>query len=86
MAKLVAWKIKTTVPGMNRGLAELLFAAETSGVRNVEEILKDDESVDGNREICIKARKEVYSVLARYTNFEASTIVRSVTGLDGAEA
>ena len=34
----------------------------------------------------IKASREVYSVLARYTNSGASTIVRSVTELDGVEA
>ena len=37
-------------------------------------------------EKCIKASKDMYNVLARYTSSEASTIVRTVTGLDGVEA
>ena len=35
---------------------------------------------------CIKASKELFSLLARYTNSEVSTIVRSVPGLVGLEA
>ena len=62
--------------GKNGDLAELLNAAEAGGVRNVEELLKDDELVAANTEKCIKASKELFSVLARYTNSEASTIVR----------
>ena len=41
---------------------------------------------DANREQCIKASKEMYSVLANCTNSEASTIAGSVSGLDGVEA
>ena len=52
------------------------------GVRNAEEILKDHEFVDANRERCVTAAEEMYSVFARYTNSESSTTVRSVTGLD----
>ena len=48
--------------GMNGVLAELWNSAETDGVRNVEEIWKDDEFVDANSEMCIKASKEMYSV------------------------
>ena len=48
--------------------------------------MKKDEFVDANREKCIKASIVLYSVLATYTNSEASTIVRRVTGLDGVEA
>ena len=62
--------------GKNGDLAELLNAAEAGGVRNVEELLKDDELVAANTEKCIKASKELLSVLVRYTNSEASTIVR----------
>ena len=80
------WKIKTAVSGMNGDLTEMLNAAETGGARNAEEIIKDDKFVDVNREQCIKASTALYSVLARYTNSEASPIVRSVTGLDGVEA
>ena len=60
-----SWKIKTAVSGTNGDLAELLNAAETSKVRNVEEIFKDDVCVDATREKCIKASKEMHSVLAR---------------------
>ena len=60
---------------MNGDLAELSNAAEKGEVRNAEDILKDDEFVDANREKRIKASKEKYRVLARYTNTEASTIV-----------
>ena len=45
-----SWKIKTAVSGMNEDLAELLNAAEAGGVRNAEEILKDDEFVDARCE------------------------------------
>ena len=71
---------------MKAVLAELLSAVETGGARNAEDILEDDVLVDANRDTCFKASKEMYSVLARCTNSEASTIVRSVTGLDGVEA
>ena len=40
LAKL-AWQIKTVVSGMNGDLAEVSSAAETGGVRNAEEKLKD---------------------------------------------
>ena len=70
---------------MSGGLAELLNAAETGGVRSAEEILEDDEFVDANTERCIEASEEMYSALAECTNSEASTIARSVTGLDGVE-
>ena len=47
---------------MNGDLAELLNAAETGGVRNAQEILKDDEFVDAKREECIKVREEMCNV------------------------
>ena len=53
---------------------------------NAEEILTDDEFADAIREKCIKTSTEMYRAMSRYTNSEASTIVRSVTGLDGVEA
>ena len=62
--------------GKNGDLAEMLNAAEAGGVRNVEELLKDDELVAANTEKCIKPSEELFSVLARYTNSETSTIVR----------
>ena len=74
-----SWKIKTAVSGMNGDLAQLLYAAETGGVRNAEEILKDDE-FDGNRE---SASRPVCTVCWRgTTSSESSTIVMSGTGLD----
>ena len=79
----LSWKITTAVSGMNGDLAELLNAAETGGVSKVEGILIDEEIVDANADKCMKASKEMCSVFARYTNSESSTIVRSVTGLDG---
>ena len=61
--------------GINGDMAELLSAAETDGLRVVEEILKDVEFVEANGEKCIKASSELYSVLERCTNSGASTIV-----------
>ena len=48
--------------GTHGDLAELLSPAEKGGVSIAKEILKDDEFVDANREKCIKASKEMYSV------------------------
>ena len=42
--------------------------------------------MDANRERCVKAGKEMYGVLARYTNSEALTIVKSVSEMDGVRA
>ena len=42
--------------------------------------------MDASRERCMKASREMYSVLARYTSSETSTIVKSVTELDGVRA
>ena len=53
------------------------------GVTNAEEILKDYELKTEKKRS--EARKEIYSVLSRCTNSEASTIARSATGLDGLE-
>ena len=39
--------------------------------------------MDANRERCVKAGKEMHGVLARYTNSEALTIVKSVSDKDG---
>ena len=36
--------------------------------------------------VCVKAGKEMYGVLARYTNSEALTIVKSVSEMDGVRA
>ena len=58
---------------MNEELVEMLNAAETSGIENTEEVLREDQFVDANRERCMKASREMYSVLARYTSSEAST-------------
>ena len=41
-------KIKTAVSGINGELAEMLDAAEADGVRNVEEILKEDALADAD--------------------------------------
>ena len=71
---------------LNGDLAELLNPSETDGVRDAEDVLKDDELVDDNREKCIDASREVCSALARCTNSESSTIGRTVTELDGMEA
>ena len=58
-------KIKTAVSGMNGDLSQVLNAAETGGVRNAKEILKDDGFVDAKKEKCMKDSKEMYSVLLR---------------------
>ena len=55
----------------------------------VEEILKDDAFVDANKEKgvdIVNISREVYSVLARYMKSEASTVARTVTGLNGVAA
>ena len=81
-----ACKIKTAVSGMNGEFAELSDAAEADGVGNLEGILKEDASVDASKETCVEASGELYSVLARCTSSETSTIARSVTGVEGVEA
>ena len=79
-----SWKIKTTaVSGMNEEFAEMLTTAETEGIESIEEVLKEAKFVDANRERCVKDSKEMYGVLARYTNSEALTIVKSVSEMDG---
>ena len=42
--------------------------------------------MDANRERCVKAGTEMYGLLARYTNSEALTIVKSVSEMDGVRA
>ena len=81
-----SWKIKTAVSGMNEEFAEMLTTAETEGIESIEEVLKEAKFVDANRERCVKASKEMYGVLARYTNSEALTIVKSVSEMDGVRA
>ena len=63
-----SWKNKTAVPGMNEEFAEMLTTAKTEGIKSIEEVLREAKFVDANRERCVKASKEVYGVLARYTN------------------
>ena len=72
MSNLVV--VKTAVSGMNKDLAELLDAAETDGVKGVEESQEHDKFVDANKVKCTRVSREMYSVLARYTKSEASTI------------
>ena len=79
-------KIKTAVSGMNEEFAEMLTTAETEGMEGIEEVLREAKFVDANRERCVKAGKEMYGVLARYTNSEALTIVKSVSEMDGVRA
>ena len=64
---------------MSGELVEMLITAETNGTESKDEVLKEDRFADANRERCIKTSREMYSVLARYTSSEASTIVKSVT-------
>ena len=47
--------------GMNGELAELLDAAEADGVRNLEEILKEDAFAVENKETGVKATRELHS-------------------------
>ena len=65
-----SWKIKTAVSGMNAEIAEMLPTAEAEGIESIEEVLREAKFVDANRERCVKAGKEMYGVLARYTNSE----------------
>ena len=81
-----SWKIKTAVSGMNEDFAEMLTTAETEGTECIEEVLREAKFVDANRERCVKAGEEMYGVLARYTNSEALTIVKSVSEMDGVRA
>ena len=54
-----SWKIKTATSGMNSELAEMLDAAETTGIGHMEEIFGEDQVVDVNREGCTKSRREM---------------------------
>ena len=81
-----SWKIKTVVSGMNEEFAEMLTTAEAKGIESIEEVLREAKFVDANRERCVKGGKELYGVLARYTNSEALTIVKSVSEMDGVRA
>ena len=47
--------------------------------------LKEHTFMDANKRACVKASRELHSALARYTWTEASTIVKSVTGLADVE-
>ena len=76
-----SWKIKTAVSGMNEEFAEMLSTAEADGIESIEEVLREPNFVDANREKCVKAGKEMYGVLARYANSEALTMV-----MDGVRA
>ena len=79
-----SWKIKTAVSGMNEEFAEMLTTAETEGIESVEEVLRESQICGREpRERGVKASKERYGVLARYTNSEALTIVKSVSEMDG---
>ena len=81
-----SWKIQTAVSGMNEGFAQMLTTAEADGIESIEEVLRGAKFVDANRERCVKAGKEMYGVLARCTNSEALTIVKSVSEMDGVRA
>ena len=81
-----SWKIKIAVSGMNDEFAEMLTTAEAVGIERIEEALREANFVDANREKCVKAGKEMHGVLARYTNSEALTIVKSVSEMDGVRA
>ena len=81
-----SWKIKTAVSGMNEVFAEMLTTAEADGIESIEEVLREAKFVDANRERGVKAGKEMYGVLARYTNSEALTIVKSVSEMDRVRA
>ena len=71
---------------MNEEFAEMLTTAETEGIESIQEVLREAKFVDANREKCAMAGKEMYGVLARYTNSEALTIVKSVSEMDGVRA
>ena len=71
---------------MSSELVEMLITAEANGVESTQKVLREDRFVDANRERCMEASREMHSVLARYTISEASTIVKSVTELDGVRA
>ena len=81
-----SWKIKTAISGMNGELADMLKAAETTGIGNTEEILGEVQFGGAKGERCSKASREMFCVLARYTSSEALTIVKSVTEMDGVRA
>ena len=81
-----SWKIKTAVSRMNEEFAEMLSTAEGDGIESIEEVLREPNFVDANREKCVKAGKEMYGVLARYANSEALTMVKKVSEMDGVRA
>ena len=45
---------------------------EVDGIRNLEQTMKEDTFVDTNKEACVNASRELFSVLARYTSSEAN--------------
>ena len=79
-------KIKTAVSRMSGEVAEILDAAEADGVRNLEEISKEDAFVGARHEDASR-REESCTVCWRgTTSSDASTVVRSVMGLEGADS
>ena len=71
---------------MNEEFEEMLTTAEAKGIESIEEVLREAKFVDANRERFLKAGKELFGVLARYTNSEALTIVNCVSEMDGVRA
>ena len=62
-------------------LAEVMRAVETGGIRTAEDVLRDDDFVDLNRARCVRASKEMHSILAMQTSAEALAIVSGVDSI-----
>ena len=65
-----SWKAKIAVSAMHEGLADLMKEVEMNEGEDAQAILArviNDPEGKYNRERCIKASRELYSLLTRYT-------------------
>ena len=42
---------------------------EVDGIRNLEKTMKEDTFVDTNKETCVNASRELFSVVAKHTSY-----------------
>ena len=85
MAATATATAAAAVSGRRGVLADAIAPSESDEDKNVGTVLDGDEFEDADQPRCTKAGRELSSLLAKCTESEASTIVRSVTGLDGVE-
>ena len=83
-----AWKIKVATRAMDPELMELMVLAETNPGRTVGELVEmaDPGDLDGRFRGSERGSAELYSVLTRYADGEAGTLVRGLVDMDGLQA